>query len=361
MFKKIFPILLVLSLLTAGCGILGGSQTGPIEITDSTGQTAVLDGLPDQIAIAGKATVMVQDTIFLFEEASERVNAIENRRQSAYNFLPVVDPQFDSKEFFEMNAGAEQIAAVQPDLVLMKNFMAGDLGEPLQQLDIPVLYLDLETPEAFYQDVRMLGEVFGNQNRSEDILDYYQSRVELVQSITENSSQTPDVLLLRYSSDGGEVAFSVPPVAWLQTEMVRLAGGNPVWAEGEFSGGWTVITVEQVAAWDPDQIYLIDYQGEADQVVDTLAEDPIWAEFKAVQNDQLYAFGYDFYSWDQPDTRWILGLEWLATKINPQAAAEIDILAEVKTFYQDMYRLTEAEIESEVLPKLRGDLPQAQE
>mgnify|MGYP006290896997 CR=1 FL=1 len=357
MFKKIIPILFVLSLLTAGCGMLSGTQTGPIEITDSTGQTAIFNTLPERIAIAGKATVMVQDTIFLFEEASERVNAIENRRQSAYNFLPVVDPQFESKEFFEMNAGAEQVAAVQPDLVLMKNFMAGDLGEPLQQLDIPVLYLDLETPEAFYQDVRMLGEVFGNQERSEDILNYYQARVDLVESIAEDVSQIPDVLLLRYSSDGGEVAFSVPPVAWLQTEMVRLAGGNPVWAEGEFSGGWTVITLEQVAAYDPDQIFLIDYQGEAGQLTASLAQDPIWKEFKAVQNDQLFAFAYDFYSWDQPDTRWILGLEWLATKINPDAAAEIDILEEVETFYREMYRLTESEIETEVLPKLKGDLP----
>ena len=76
-----------------------------------------------------------------------------------------------------------------------------------------------------------------------------------------------------------------------------------------------------------------------------------------MQNDQLFAFASDFYSWDQPDTRWILGLQWLATKIQPDLTAEIDILEEVNLFYSVLYGLDQDTIDAEVLPNLKGDLP----
>jgi iron complex transport system substrate-binding protein len=357
--KKITLVVILLALITAGCGLLpgGASPAQELEVTDSTGHTAVLDGLPQRIAIAGKATVMVQDTIFLFQEAQERVVALENRKQSAFAFLPVVDPGLADKQIFEMNVGPEQIAAAQPDLVLMKNYLAESLGGPLEQLSIPVIYLDLETPEAFYADVRVLGEVFGNSSRAEEIVNYYQERVSRVKELTSGAAEKPSVLLLSYSEDGGEVAFSVPPAAWLQTMLVETAGGRPVWKELDVSGGWTVVNLEQIAAWDPDQIYLVDYAGSASEIVESLKLNPIWSNLQAVQNDHLYAFAFDFYSWDQPDPRWILGLEWLATKVQPELAAEIDILNEVNTFYQKMYFLDQETIDSQVVPILTGDLP----
>ncbi|MFV1949498.1 MAG: hypothetical protein ACC633_06140 [Anaerolineales bacterium] len=78
---------------------------------------------------------------------------------------------------------------------------------------------------------------------------------------------------------------------------------------------------------------------------------------RAVKNDQLFAFAFDFYSWDQPDTRWILGLQWLATKIYPDLTGEIDILAEVNSFYSELYGMDQDTIDAEVIPRLSGDLP----
>lgn len=359
--KNIYSLLIVIFLLITGCSTVpdGGQSGSRVQITDSTGQTLVLDEVPRRIAIAGKATVMVQDAVFLFEEAEDRVVALENRNQSAFGFLPVVVSDFEEKEFIEMNAGPEQIAAVNPDLVIMKNFLKDSLGASLESLDIPVFYLNLETPEAFYQDITALGELFANPGRAEEINRFYQERVELVESLTADlSSETkPSVLVLEYSDRGGETAFSVPPVSWLQTRMVETAGGTPIWKELEVSGGWTVITLDQIAAWNPDQVYIIDYQGNAAEVTERLRENELWSSLKAVENDHLYAFAFDFYSWDQPDTRWILGLEWLATKIHPENAPKIDILEQVEEFYVTLYRLDQETIAENVIPKLTGDLP----
>jgi iron complex transport system substrate-binding protein len=359
--KKGLLITFLVLVIVSGCSVLPGlSPTGEsIEITDTTGHTVILDGVPERIAIAGKATIMVQDAVFLFDDAIQKVIALENRRQSAFSFLPVVDPGIHDKEMFEMNAGPEQIATAQSDLVILKSFMAEKLGEPLEQLSIPVVYLDLETPEVFYQDIVVLGQVFGKPDRAEEIVNFYQERVSWVEELVSGvgPDQKPEVLILKYSDKGGEVAFSVPPVSWLQTSMVEISAGSPVWKSLEVSGGWTIVNLEQIAAWDPDQIYIIDYSGNASAVKADLQNSPIWGNLRAVENDQLFAFGFDFYSWDQPDTRWILGLQWLATKIHPELTAEIDIMEEVKLFYSELYNLEPGVIDAEILPILSGDLP----
>ena len=113
-----------------------------------------LEQMPEKIVIAGKATFMVQDAIFMFEEARSRVVAIENRGQSVFTFLPYVDPTLDDKTLLEKNAGPEQIAPLNPDLVLLKSFNAGELGATLEEIGIATLYFDLETPEVFLQRYR---------------------------------------------------------------------------------------------------------------------------------------------------------------------------------------------------------------
>ncbi len=360
MKKNLLISVLILAFL-AGCSVLPGSSPSEnnIEITDATGHVVTLEGVPKRIAIAGKATLMVQDAIYLFDDAVQNVVALENRNQSVFSFLPVVDPGIAEKDIFEKNVGPEQIAAAQTDLVILKNSMAEKLGGPLEQLGIPVVYLDLETPEVFYQDIAVLGQVFGNTDRADEIIGFYQERVSRVEELVSKvgSDQMPSVLILEYSDQGGEVAFKVPPVSWLQTTMVETAGGSPVWKSLEISGGWTIVNLEQIAAWDPDQIYIIDYSGKAAAVKADLMINPIWSNLRAVQDNKLFAFAFDFYSWDQPDTRWILGVQWLATKIHPDLTAEIDIMEEVYAFYSELYNLEPEVIESKVIPILTGDLP----
>ncbi len=356
-----FPFFLIVSalLLLSACASSQASPEDVIEMTDTSGYTVELEKPPQRIVIAGRALFMVQDAVFLFPEADQRVVALERINQSRYDFLPVISDQINETETLETNAGPEQIAALNPDLVIMKGYMASKANRPLDALGIPSIYLNLETPEMFYQDIQVLGQVFQNPGRAEEINTFYQERVaqinEAVSSIAED--QKPDVLVLRYSDRGGETAFFVPPSNWIQTRLAEDAGGKPVWASGEAESGWQVVSFEQIAAWNPDQIFLIDYGGEATQVVERLKADSLWGELQAVQNDQLYAFPSDFYSWDQPDTRWILGLQWLATKIHPEQTADLDIMEEVRSFYAVLYGLDNATLEAEVLPLLRGDIP----
>ncbi len=329
-----------------------------LTVVDALGRTIQFPKAPQRIVVAGKSSLTLINTLFLFPEAAERVVGLVVGQQNPADFLTLVDPDFDEKATLAVEAGPEQIAPLQPDVVILRGFMADQLGGPLEQLNIPVVYVDLETPEQFLQGVAILGQLLGSGVRAEAIASFYRSRLDMVEERLKGvgAGQRPRTLLLQYSDQGGEVAFSVPSAAWIQTTEVELAGGMPVWKEAAPGGGWTVVNLEQIAAWDPDKIFVISYKTNATAVVATLEADPRWQALTAVREGQIFGFGGDIYSWDQPDPRWILGVTWLAAKMHPDRFSDLDMVEEVSWFYGEMYGIGASIISEGILPNLRGDV-----
>lgn len=330
-----------------------------VTVTDALGRNVSFAQPPQRIAITGKAFFMIVDAIYLFPEAAEHVAILSSGGQTAAgSFTSVVDPGYDAKTFLENQAGPEQITPTRPDAVILKSVAAESLGAPLEMLGFPVVYVDLETPEQYTRDLRILGQVLGNEKRAQEILDYFQAKQDRVAErlVDLSVDERPDVLLLQYSNKGGEVAFSMPPASWMQTMLVEQAGGNVIWKEASQGSGWTVVNLEQIAAWDPDKIFIINYSGDVDETVESLKADARWKEFKAVQTDGIYAYPKDFYSWDQPDPRWILGFTWMATRINPDLFADVDATQEMYEFFDQMYGLDQATVNQSIVPLLQGDL-----
>jgi len=127
-----------------------------------------------------------------------------------------------------------------------------------------------------------------------------------------------------------------------------------VWLDAAGSG-WTVVDLEQVAAWDPDYVFVVYYAGDPAVATEALRSDSSWAALRAVREARLLAFPGDFVSWDQPDPRWILGLEWLANQLLPDGLFSFEVQAEMRAFYQQLYGLDETAFENDVLPLLNGD------
>lgn len=325
-------------------------------VQDALGREVSFSTPPQRIVIAGKALFMLADAVYLFPEAKERIAALGSAGQGSGNFISLIDPQYEQKATLAGDAGAEQIAAYQPDLVLLKSYLAESLGKPIETLGIPVVYLDLETPEQYWRDLTTLGQIFGQSERAEQIKTYYQQKITQVQQ-TVQGLQKPRVLILQYSDKDGKVAFNVPPQSWMQTILTELAGGEPLWKEIELGKGWTQVSLEQIAAWDADKIFIISYFRNVSEVVAELKQDPQWQAMRAVQQGNLYGFAGDLYSWDQPDVRWILGLSWLAARIHPDLFPNYDAVQEAKEFYRTLYDLDEAFVNEKIIPTFKGDLP----
>ncbi len=354
--RRAMTILLALLLLSA-CGRAASPTPLALAVTDALGREVTFAAPPQRIVVAGKATIMIVDALYLLPEGPQRLVAVGTTAQGG-DFLPIVDPNAAAKATLGAEAGPEQIAAAGPDLVILKSYLREKLGAPVEALGIPVFYVSLETPEQYFTELRALGQVLGNPARAEEVVAFYRERVERVQKRVADipDDGKPRVLVLQHSAKGGETAYAVPPAAWMQTLLVQMAGGRPVWLDVQGSG-WTVVTLEQMAAWDPDQVYVVDYFGDPVQAVEGLRADPVARNLRAVQAGQVYAFPKDTYSWDQPDARWILGLQWLASHIHPDRFADLDILQEFTTFYRTLYRLDDSAIEGQLRPLLRGSLP----
>lgn len=335
------------------------TAAGEFTVVDTLGRTVTFAQPPQRIVIAGRGTYMVTGAMYAFPAAQTQMAALEGGRfNDPTIFLPLVDSTFGDTAILERNAGPEQIAPVNPDAIVLKT-TAQELGASLEQLGVPVVYVEMESVEQYFTDLRTLGQLLNTPERAEEIIAYYQERLDSVAAgvaaIAEEDK--PSVLMIQYSEEGGEVAFDVPPAEWIQTRMVEMAGGIPVWTEASEGGGWTTVNLEQIAAWNPDQIFIIHYQADAAETVDALTAGSEWQALTAVQNGNVYGFPSDFFTWDSPDPRWILGMQWLAATMHPEQFGDLDILEEARSFFATIYGMDAESIEANVMTTLQGDLP----
>jgi iron complex transport system substrate-binding protein len=349
--KRAFAALVLLAFLLPGVWAGGKAETshepvtaGAYRVTDALGRTLTFQKVPERIVLAGRAVVFTVNAAYLFPEARERVVGVGSTDQGLGDFYPFLDPRAGEKSRFDNSAGPEQLAGLKPDLVILKTSMKERLGDALESIGIPVLYVDLESPAAFTADIRTLGDLFQDPSRAAFVNRYYEARVEAVRKKTAGVER-PTTLVLQHTERDGAAAFSVPPAGWIQTFMVEAAGGEPIWKSISAGAGWNKVSFEQVAAWQPQVVLLISYQKPAAQVVEGLRASGNW-------NARLAPFPADFYSWDQPDTRWILGLEWVARRLHPELFSDLDLRKEVSSFYGELYGISNAVIEAEILPRL---------
>jgi len=333
------------------------SASAGVEVTDALGRTVAFSELPHRIVVPGKGSWMVGHPLYLFPEASERVYAMEARRSSVSDFIAAIEPGFNDKPHLEADAGPEQIAPLKPDAIITKSYMKEKLGNALETLGFPVIYVGLETPEQFYADIATIGQLFGDEARAQEITAFYQAKVDRIQERVAklDESAKPSVLVIQHTGKGEEIAFKVPPASWMQTIEMEKAGGLPVWTEAAGSG-WEVVNFEQIAAWDPDKIFVIVFRSDSVPVMEKLNNDLKWQSLQAVQNGDLYAFPGDYYGWDVPDPRWILGMTWAATKIHPDIFTDVDIMQEVYDFYGQMYGMSRASVDEHIIPQLSGSI-----
>lgn len=325
-----------------------------VQVMDAAGRTLTLEKPATRIVVVGVAPFIPLHMLYMFEQTRERLTGFEVRVQTPDEFLDLIDPYLSLKQTVNANPGPESVAAMNPDLVISKSTKEGRMARSLESLGIPVMYVGAETPDMFLADIKNIGTVLGDEARADTIVRFYQDKLALMQKAV---AQVPDqsrprVLVLEYSNRGNKQALNVPAPGWIQTQQAILSGGNPVWTAGiSVRDGWQITGFEQIAAWDPDKIFLIAwYQLKGPAVIDTLYQDPKWAKLTAVKQNELHLFPRDIYSWDSASPRWILGVLWMAKKTYPETFETLDISQTVMEFFTLLYRLDRKTIAARLMP-----------
>jgi iron complex transport system substrate-binding protein len=238
--------------------------------------------------------------------AQDTIAAVDNNA----NFPPEVASLSGRVDAYEPNV--ESIAGFEPDLVIVANNIDG-IVEALDRLNIPVLYIDLDTDVKSIDDVfgqiGLLGRITGHEDASDQLLANLAARVNEVKNKMQSiaSQDAPRVYheldAELYSAAEGTFIGSLYGI--LKAHNIAGDGGGIAYPQ---------LTQEAIIQANPDVIVLAD---EAFGVsVDSVKTRPGWNAISAVEDDRVYAINPDIIS--RPGPRIVDALEELAHDLYPK-------------------------------------------
>lgn len=310
--------------------------------TDANNRTLKLEKKPSHLLIAGKAGNMPANALFLFEEVQSMDLTLPKTDQGLGDFFAFIRPDLDQKPRISQTASAEEIASRNSDLVLMKATHFESTAKKLDQLGIPNYTMNLESYEDWKAELSELGKLLKNTSRAQQLIQLYETRVKFitdrVASLKPQDKKT--VLLLQAERSDAAYAYKIAPDSWMQTWMVETAGAIPVWkGSNKAANGWSTVSFEQIAAWNPDLVILLSYKDASDIYLKAVQTSELWSLLDAFKQGNVKASPHDMMNYVQPVASWILGLQWLAKEAHPALFADVDMEYEVQRFYQEFYNI----------------------
>lgn len=167
----------------------------------------------------------------------------------------------------------ETIASLDPDLLILRDLGTDDENtakflEALERLNIPVVVL--KYPDCYEEinvsticeEVRLLGDVFGQQEKAEEIVDLMDEQVQLIEDRTDDISDEdrPRVLYFGAASSakdkgGAGYAFGTSTIESAFLEDILNA-------KNAYDGSNTeIVSAERLLSIDPDVVILSTYSG----------------------------------------------------------------------------------------------------
>ncbi|MHC1692189.1 MAG: ABC transporter substrate-binding protein [Sphaerochaetaceae bacterium] len=323
---------------------------------DAKGRTVESPTQPHRIVVAGKAAIMPADALFLFPEARQADIVLAKTDQGLGDFFNLLDSAFIKEKRISHQASVEELIALKPDLVVTKTSNYESVAKKMEAFGIPCFVMDLESSEAWKNEILELGKLLGNTPRAQEVVAQFEQRENSVTVATGTLSDTekPSVLVMQVAASDGVTAFTIAPATWIQTQIVQKAGGIAAWLGAELSdNAWKKVSFEQIATWNPDYIYIISYKAPADSFIKEMKGSAQWQQLKAVQNNAIKAFPADNMSYAQSDTRWLLALQWLAADLHPQLYPGFDMEREITSFYRNLYGIEDQNVINQLLDLYR--------
>lgn len=358
MKKYVFATLLCLFLLVLPLAAKGAREEAPVSapkaervITDHGGYEVTLPAEINRIVIS--SIFPLPSVYALFEgDASKLVGMHPSSLAAAKNsILPDIMPDIVdvSTDFVTNNSeiNIEEILKLKPDVVFYSAANTAE-GEKLRQAGIPAVGFSttnwqFNTIETFGGWVEQLGLVLQQEDKAAGIVEYGKQELEEIRArfAAAGEIEKPRVMIIFRHANG----------------KVRVSGSNffgQFWIEE--SGGVNVaqelkgtpeVNMEQIYAWNPDIIYITNFtRVMPEDLTGNVIDGQDWSPIKAVQEGKVYKFPLGMYRWFPPASDTPLVFSWLAQHNHPELFQDIDMEAEVTSYYKRFYNidLTEDQI-----------------
>jgi iron complex transport system substrate-binding protein len=223
----------------------------------------------------------------------------------------------------------ELMASLAPDVIFETMFWSDRADEMQEKVGSPVVCVGTDFDfETVSDQIELIGEVLNRGDEAEELIEFIDSEVEMVRSITENldESEKPTVY---FAPRGSSKGFYDPKEGrdFTRTvtfyEPLEVAVGINVAAESgltDFEGSAINVGIEQIIAWDPEYILSADDV----ETIDVLRSAPDLESIKAVQNDNVYNCFYP-YCRGMPIDRSLLNMVYMAKVLHPEEFEDLDL------------------------------------
>ncbi|MHB9292296.1 iron complex transport system substrate-binding protein [Hollandina sp. SP2] len=270
----------------------------------------------------------------MWEEYRSKIPALEQ--------IPVVS----GIDYSDINM--EKLIQSKPDVViwtLAVRDQAESIAEPvLAAAGIPIIYIDYhaETIENHTKSTRLLGQLFGKEERAEEIIKFYIDNMNMLTNRLTKVSTKP-VVYMEITMTGPESYGNTYANDYMWGAMVVKAGGTNM-AEGIVKNA-APVNAELVFAKNPDVIILtgsywsnspasvrmgyLANEAETQQLIRTYLSRPGWPQLDAIRNNRLFAIhqGLARQMYD------VVSLAFLAKCIHPELFADVDPMGILQEYY----------------------------
>lgn len=329
-YFAIGAIMLLLFTFCGGCV----QQSLPIAnesltVIDLIGRTVSVPKHPERIVGIGAGALR----LITYLQATETVVGVDERdartlNQSISGMPSGIDkpymfahPELADLPFLgSLSGNPELIAAQHPDVVFITWATAQDANQLQEKAGVPVIALtsgDLgQNKDAFYQSLRIMGQVLGREERAEEVIAYLDATMQDLSERTEDipQDQKPRVYIGGIAFRGAHGLLSTEP----SYPALAMVNGNNVASQA--GSGQVIIDKEKLLEWNPEIIFID--EASYSLIINDL-QDPAFQSIAAIRNGEVY--GVMPYNWYANNYDTVLADAYFIGKvIYPERFADID-------------------------------------
>ena len=290
--KKQLAVFLVTAIcvgLLAGCGSVDADTRSSRTITDGAGRQVEVPETVESIVCVGVGALRYtcyvggQDLVVGVEDYEVKPGM--SRLYNYVNFdkfkdLPVIGTNGQPY--------TEEIINLAPDVIVMSAYASAEADDLQSKTGTPVVVVpgsDTTLDNAAYETIRILGRLYGMENRAAELTDYLKGIQQDLDSRTKDipESEKPSVYVAGVSFKGAH-GFEGTEAFYGPLELIHASNlANTTGQTGAFD-----IDVEQVLSWDPEIIFL-DFNGMSLIREDYARNPDYYHSLTAVQEGRVYS------------------------------------------------------------------------
>jgi iron complex transport system substrate-binding protein len=246
----------------------------PKTLIDQSGRQVLLPHKPQRIA---SVTLATDEILLALVEPSRLIGvtylAIDEQVSNVPHLAAMVP--------HTLHADAEQVIALQPDLVFVASYLRPEVVKILQDTGLPVFqFQEFESIAAIQGNIRLVAQAVGEEVRGEELVAQMNSRLQAVAARLVDIKARPRVLYWESWGLTGGAHTSID-------DLITYAGGENLAATLGLTGIVT-LSAEQVLAMNPEVIFTGGKSGETADGLPSFLRHPALQVVEAVRHGRAY-------------------------------------------------------------------------